>query len=667
MGKWFLVFFLFLILGLSIYHNSFNNKFLIDDNVFIANPVMSQTKFILSQWNPFQEQGLGVLDTSGKFPYYRPLAHIASILSRIIFKHNLWRYHLFNIFIFVFASSLVYLLIDKITGNNKLAFLSGLFYVIHPINGIAVDYILPGSSFAFMVIFMLGTILLLWESLLRKNNLTLYILSIVFCFLSLFWNENGVMIAFYVLAFILLFRQDTLKEKMLYFVPYFLIIFTYLILRLNFFGLNEHILEKIMRYHMTIWEFPAILFRVFGWYISNLFYPRSIVMLWSTPVLHDQIILNLFGAFLLFTLFLLLLIKFSKEKICYLAIVWILIGFAPACLAAFREPDNGVMIEPQWFVFSSIGFFILTAFFCLNFFNRFKKAGLVLLLVLISFWGSASYKHNQLWANQKTYALYWSQQVPNLTMPYFFIAEAYTKEGNLKEARKYYRMILSTYSNKELIYINLGRIDQAEGYLKDAEINYKMALKVYPYSAIAYDNLGTIYYAEDRLDKAKDSFNHSLLIDPLFLDPRIGLASILIKHSQYKEAVKLCLTNLNIVNDDSNTLLMLIEIFIYQNDLINLKKYVHLFIHSESDPALLMRLGIHLLKDNFPSLALDCFERVLRVAPDYKDAYLVVGTLFANMGKLNEAIHIWKLGSKIDPSDQRFRNSIVKAESLKLN
>ena len=40
-----------------------------------------------------------------------------------------------------------------------------------------------------------------------------------------------------------------------------------------------------------------------------------------------------------------------------------------------------------------------------------------------------------------------------------------------------------------------------------------------------------------------------------------------------------------------------------------------------------------------------------RVAPDYKDAYLDAGTLLANLGKYDEAIHIWKLGSGIDPSD----------------
>ena len=34
-----------------------------DDYLFLKNPVLSSTKFISSQWNPYREQALGVLDS----------------------------------------------------------------------------------------------------------------------------------------------------------------------------------------------------------------------------------------------------------------------------------------------------------------------------------------------------------------------------------------------------------------------------------------------------------------------------------------------------------------------------------------------------------------------------------------------------------------------------
>ena len=114
---------------------------------------------------------------------------------------------------------------------------------------------------------------------------------------------------------------------------------------------------------MNGWEFMGSLFQVFSWYISKLFYPQGIVMAWATPILHDHILLNVIGAFMLIALLLLLFARF-KEKICRFALVLIVLGFLPICLAAFRLYGSGAMIEPHWLIFSSIGFFILAAYFC---------------------------------------------------------------------------------------------------------------------------------------------------------------------------------------------------------------------------------------------------------------------------------------------------------------
>src|SRR5208282_2975180 len=119
----------------------------------------------------------------------------------------------------------------------------GVFYLIHPINVIIVNYI-SASVFAWQVIFTLGTILLLWEALERKNNRVFYFLSLLFSFLSLFWHESGVMTPFYICAVILLFRKDPFKEKALYLFPYFLIVFSYLVFRSFFFGGSENILKQ---------------------------------------------------------------------------------------------------------------------------------------------------------------------------------------------------------------------------------------------------------------------------------------------------------------------------------------------------------------------------------------------------------------------------------------
>jgi len=664
MQRWLKGFLFLFLFGLLLYSNSLNNKFLMDDYRFLQNPYWSSTKFMATQWSPYGPQALGGIDQFDLNAYYRPLAHIVLDLSYDTFKAHFWKYHLLNILLFVFAASLIYLLVARISQNYLLAFWTSLFYLIHPINGIVVNYI-SGSILALQVIFMLGTILLLWESLERGNDRTLYFLSLLCSFLSLFWNESGIMIVFYVCAVILLFRKDPFKAKISYGIPYFLIICFYILFRIFFVSTNELMMKNPSIFHMISWDYPASLFQIFGWYITQLFYPRHIVMEWIPPGFHEHVFWNSLGAISLLLVFLLLFIRFSKEKICQLAIAWIMIGFAPACVAAFRRPDAGVLIEPHWFIFSCIGFFILFAYFLLKFLDRMKRCGLAVLFLVIFAWGSASYAYNQLWSDQKTYARFWSQQAPSLKMTYFYLAAAYQKEKAFKESRKYYRLALNGYSSDITIYNNLGMMDEEIGNWQGAELNYRKALGIDPYSAGAYDNLGSLYIKQGQWGKAGKYFIQALNYNPLLVEPRAGLAYISLRNSDYQKAIDLCLKNLDLADQDTNTLFLLVDIYIHKNDLVNVNKYAYRIINHETDPGTLMKLGVALARHSIMNTALDSYKKILQVAPDYKDAYYEAGLLYERSGQYDQAVQVWKMGAGIDPADQRFKSSIARAKTLK--
>ena len=138
------------------------------------------------------------------------------------FKNNYWQYHLLNLFLFVLLSSLIYVLIEKLSGNNYLAILASVFFLVHPINGIMVNNIVA-SALTIQLIFIIASILLLLESLERNNDRLLYFLSLLVSFLSLFWYDMGVLAPLYLGAIILIFRKDALKTKIIYIFPFFLI------------------------------------------------------------------------------------------------------------------------------------------------------------------------------------------------------------------------------------------------------------------------------------------------------------------------------------------------------------------------------------------------------------------------------------------------------------
>ena len=132
-----------------------------------------------------------------------------------------------------------------------------------------------------------------------------------------------------------------------------------------------------------------------------------------------------------------------------------------------------------------------------------------------------------------------------------------------------------------------------------------------------------------------------MILNPLLLEPRLSLANSFLKRSEYEKAIDLCLKGLDIVNDDTNTLFLLIDIYTQKKDLVHIKKYAYRMINDETDPEVLTRLGVMMARNNIVDVALDSFMKAMRVGPDYKDAYFNAGTLLGNLDKYDAAIHLW--------------------------
>lgn len=388
-------------------------------------------------------------------------------------------------------------------------------------------------------------------------------------------------------------------------------------------------------------------------------------MQWTTPVLHTHIFWGIGRVFLMLLLFFWVYLKFAKGKIYKLVLAFTLIGFFPGYFASFRVPNVGPLIEPHWFIFSSIGFFILVAYVLQKILDRARLIGLVLIFIVILAWSTASFAYNQVWTDQKTYALFWSKQVPHFKLSYFYLADAYQEEGFFKGAKIYYKLSLMGDPSDSEIYNNLGVMDTRDGNLKGAELNFKKALNLNPFISGVYNNLGYVYFLQGQWQKSKEYFSRSLILNPLLIQSRTNLARVLLKDSEYQKAIDLCHANLDIDNEDTETLFLLIQIYIHQEDYTATKKYSIRLINSNNDPKILTKLGGILGLNGFTDVALKSFIKAIHEAPDYEDAYFNAGILLANSGKYDEAIHIWTLGSSIDPSDQRFRTNIAKAITLK--
>ncbi len=647
------IFICLLLLGLIVYSNSFHKHFLIDDNGFLGPSLLQDIKHIGQQFIP-----------SSHSIVYRPLQQILFMVLYFFFRDNPFPYHFINFTFFIFACFFIYIFVSEIFHNKGLALLTSCFYLIHPINGMTINYI-TASIFSIQIVLMLASILTFVKALEFNRHKGLYSLSLFFYVLSLMCHEMTAILPVYLIAISMILRKDKLREVLVNISPYLLILTFYLMARVFYGHFNE--VTPVFHKSVNIFEYAAIFFNLLMWYMGKLFLPYGIIMVWATPFFSNHIVFDVLGFLLLLLLSFLLFKKFNQNKNIQFAIVWFGIGFIPLLPGAFCKPLEGAVIEPHWFIFSSIGFFIFLSHCFLEVKRKLNKIifGLILSVLLIV-WSYDSHADNALWADQKIYTTYWLEQTPTLSMASYYRALFYQSNSQWEEARTYYRRALVSGDRDMDIYVNLGIIDMLQGRFKQAEVNYRIALQMRPDSSVVYNNLGVLYTKEGALEKAKNAFLKSVAINPFFVLARLNLAHSFEKQGEYTQAISLCLKSLEIAPDDQGTQIFLIELYWVSKDKASVIRFVHeLLLKYRNSPEALVEFANQVAASRAPFMAVEFYETSIRMYPKHMEGYLEGGKFLANSGQLDAAINLWQVGLSIHPQELRFKENIDKAKALK--
>jgi len=109
-------------------------------------------------------------------------------------------------------------------------------------------------------------------------------------------------------------------------------------------------------------------------------------------------------------------------------------------------------------------------------------------------------------------------------------------KGNIKEATKYYQILISKSINNPSIYSNYGAILHSQGKLKDAEFSYRKAIEINPNFADAYSNLGNVLRDLGKLQDAELSTRKAIELNPHFANAHFNLGGILNNLGKSQEA-----------------------------------------------------------------------------------------------------------------------------------
>jgi len=273
-----------------------------------------------------------------------------------------------------------------------------------------------------------------------------------------------------------------------------------------------------------------------NWYLSKLLIPEDILFLWSSHLDYrilkhqDKVYLAMdlgnykFLALKYLQLFSLLGISF------YLIFIRWKKGLKPFLLAVFTLglltvgyagyvyfPMTKPIIEPHWFYFTSIGFFVFLASALLKLKAKINVIIWSLITVLIfSGYFVSLWKHNTNWRDQETYCRYWlSLNRENMT-PFYWLGKTLMERGQYKEAAEYMEEgTAAAFGTNRRILADFGYAYIMSGNREKGleKLQYALKMGAISYAPVHY-YFGEYYMQENDLGNAVAAYAFAADLDP---------------------------------------------------------------------------------------------------------------------------------------------------------
>jgi len=212
---------------------------------------------------------------------------------------------------------------------------------------------------------------------------------------ALLFLETALLFPVYLFLLCLILPDPDRSKALRKTLPFWGLAIVYFILWCLKGGVGGGFAEKLHHLQISWPSYFVTLTVLLKWYLGNLFFPENIVFIKNfQPVRESLVLWNAGLALALFGLGVLFWIL--KKGQARFPLAWFLSGFVfmvPASIV--HAYSMGMVIEPYWFYFSSMGFFMLTA---LLLWDLRQRIGLIvwraLVITIVLFWGIVSYRHH---------------------------------------------------------------------------------------------------------------------------------------------------------------------------------------------------------------------------------------------------------------------------------
>ena len=551
---------LVVILTSIVYANSLINSFVWDDFIVIVNndfikswknfPSIFSREYLAStsEVNDLEMDNIGSGESS-----YRPVVTTSYFIDYSLWKLNPFGYHLTNLFLHIFNVILLYLLLNLIVKNKKIALLVSLLFALHPVNAEAVNCI----SF-------------------REDLLVFLFFTSSFILFIKTGNYNSIKRIYYYVASVTLYLLALFSKEMAITLPIILMLYDYYFvyrgrIREIFTNLKSRYLGYIAAsiFYLWVWFFPMAnmselttkypggtfytniltMFKVVVVYIRWLFIPINIHATLAIPdsnlTANSLFTPGVFLSVFLVLICILIAVKTRRtSKEISFSILWFFITLLPV---SNIFPTANVMIASRFLYLPALGFCFLIAVLLFkipalkvfsissNILKRILNNIIIAILILYSVFTIVG---NLFWRNNVVLWLEMVRYYPDRATVYNSLGISYSAIGNNEKAISSYKKSIELDPNYALTHYNLGLAYGCIDNIDEEIASYKKAIEVYPNFAQVYNNLGAAYRKLGKIEVEIALYKKAIEINPEYAGAYYNLAIAYKRNKEYDLAIE---------------------------------------------------------------------------------------------------------------------------------
>ena len=468
---------------------------------------------------------------------YVPLTILSYAFEFHFFQLHAFNYHLTNLLLHTGNTLLVFWLLQLITKDTLLSFLSALFFAINPLKTEPVAWISARKDLLF-AFFYLGSLISYLYYIHKRNSPGLLASCFALFLLATLAKPQAISLPFILMAIDSIEEPTQWTSHLISKIPFLLIAAISIYIGQS--SLVPYLSEQT--YYNSFNLLDKLFLTAFSivFYITQSLLPIQTSCIYPYPLkLSHAFPLGIYlSPFLILSSAALIYIKFRKQKTIVFAslffIFTLILPLSNIWLGGYFASDR-YMYLPSVGLFLGLCYFFLTA--AKNRFNSFLKWTKLLTIIFILFLCVLSAGKCFVWKNDMTLWTDMLETFPNIALAYNNRGGAYMEYGEYEHALDDFNQAIHLNPKYKDAFFNRGLLYTDTSQFEKAIANYDAIIALDSKHIESYNNRGFIYFKLDNYPQALKDFTKALAIDPTYKTARMNLAECYVQTKDYDNAL----------------------------------------------------------------------------------------------------------------------------------